>query len=144
MLTCTGCNLRLSADDFYPSNSNRCKLCLREYGRKYRAGIAVLVAASKPADWKRKTLDRAEYMRKWHADRPGYQTAKKRDWYERNPDRARARRLYRSALKAGKLVCQPCEVCGAAEVDGHHEDYSKPLEVVWLCRQHHLEVHQRK
>jgi hypothetical protein len=36
------------------------------------------------------------------------------------------------------LVPQPCEVCGATKVEKHHPDYSKPLEVRWLCREHHL------
>lgn len=45
------------------------------------------------------------------------------------------------ALCAGTLVRQPCEVCGAAKVEGHHEDYSKPLQVEWLCHRHHVERH---
>jgi ribosomal protein S27AE len=39
---------------------------------------------------------------------------------------------------------KPCEVCGATEnVHAHHDDYSKPLEVRWLCSRHHAEHHQR-
>jgi hypothetical protein len=44
-------------------------------------------------------------------------------------------------LKRGKLTRQPCEVCGAV-AQMHHDDYSKPLEVRWLCRGHHLEHHR--
>jgi hypothetical protein len=66
----------------------------------------------------------------------------KRDWYEKNPLRHSAREKYRGALRSGLLVRQPCEVCGDEKVDGHHDDYTKPLEVRWLCRKHHLEYHR--
>ncbi|MFC3331681.1 hypothetical protein ACFOEM_04310 [Paenalcaligenes hominis] len=36
-----------------------------------------------------------------------------------------------------------CEVCGKSKVDAHHDDYSKPLEVRWLCREHHMQHHAR-
>jgi hypothetical protein len=42
------------------------------------------------------------------------------------------------ALEEGRLVRQPCEVCGSLKTDSHHPDYSKHLEVQWLCRKHHL------
>lgn len=49
-----------------------------------------------------------------------------------------AYREYIKALKSGLLGRQPCVVCGSTKnIDGHHEDYSKPLEVTWLCRKHH-------
>lgn len=47
------------------------------------------------------------------------------------------------ALREGKLVKQPCGVCGEAEVEAHHPDYDKPLEVVWLCKKHHHAEHVR-
>jgi hypothetical protein len=47
----------------------------------------------------------------------------------------------KTAVRLGKLKRLPCEVCGAPETDGHHDDYSKPLDVRWLCRRHHAEVH---
>lgn len=43
-----------------------------------------------------------------------------------------------------RLTKQPCEVCGETEVEAHHEDYSKPLNVRWLCRQHHIDIHRSK
>jgi len=44
--------------------------------------------------------------------------------------------------RRGKLIPQPCEVFGCSEeAQKHHEDYSKPLAVQWLCRKHHMELH---
>lgn len=48
-----------------------------------------------------------------------------------------ARRAVSLAIRRGDLVRQPCEVCGNPRVDGHHDDYSQPLKVRWLCRSHH-------
>lgn len=46
-------------------------------------------------------------------------------------------------IKRGNIKKQPCIKCGAfAEM--HHEDYDKPLEIIWLCRKHHLELHKDK
>lgn len=49
-----------------------------------------------------------------------------------------------NAIRDGKLKRQPCEVCGDQKSQAHHKDYSKPLEVMWLCRKHHLEQHKKE
>ena len=46
-----------------------------------------------------------------------------------------------SALKSGKIKSLPCEICGKEKTQGHHEDYSKALDVVWLCVRHHNDRH---
>ena len=56
-------------------------------------------------------------------------------------DKDRARVLVRSALKSGIIIKSPCSVCGNPKAQAHHEDYSKPLGVVWLCSKHHTEKH---
>lgn len=50
------------------------------------------------------------------------------------------------AINNGKLQPGPCEyesdgVCLGA-IQAHHDDYSKPLDVRWLCRRHHKWVHR--
>lgn len=52
-----------------------------------------------------------------------------------------ARNKVTAAIATGRLVAQPCERCGAPKTHAHHEDYSKPLEVVWLCPKHHRARH---
>lgn len=64
----------------------------------------------------------------------------------RHPDREFARQMLGRAVRAGRIKPKPCKHCGSLNVQAHHPDYSKPLDVVWLCRKHHYEHHliQRK
>ena len=55
--------------------------------------------------------------------------------------RSVVRRKTRRYLAKGLLVKTPCHVCGSLEVEAHHADYSRPLDVVWLCKKHHKELH---
>jgi hypothetical protein len=56
-------------------------------------------------------------------------------------NKARAKAQY--ALKTGKLIEKPCEVCGE-KAEMHHEDYDKPLEVIWVCNKHHDIIHSER
>lgn len=63
-------------------------------------------------------------------------------WRRRNPKAAWAHSCLQSALRRGLIEKQPCEVCGAPEVDGHHDRYHEPMAVRWLCRGHHKALHK--
>lgn len=54
----------------------------------------------------------------------------------------KARYALRYAVKSGSVTKGPCEDCGSVEAEAHHDDYSKPLDVRWLCRQHHADYHR--
>lgn len=61
--------------------------------------------------------------------------------YHRNlntsPMRTVSREIWR-AKREGRWHPQPCERCGTTRnVVGHHEDYTRPLDITWLCRSHH-------
>ena len=62
-------------------------------------------------------------------------------YIKKYPLKDKARRMARDAVKNGLLVRKSCQVCGEKRVDGHHPDYSKPLEVLWLCKVHHNDIH---
>lgn len=72
-----------------------------------------------------------------------YAAQRGRVWYYANLDKARLlRRVYeavRTAVKRGILIRPTtCEVCGReGKIQGAHADYSKPLDVRWLCRSCH-------
>ena len=59
---------------------------------------------------------------------------------KKNPEKYNASKLVNNAVRDGRLKKQPCETCGN-DAQAHHDDYSKPPDVRWLCRKHHLEVH---
>lgn len=62
----------------------------------------------------------------------------------RDPRKARAHEAVKYALKTGQLTQAPCEACGARDVEAHHDDYSKPLEIRWLCHLCHCAHHKRE
>lgn len=54
------------------------------------------------------------------------------------PEKARARMQVKMALRKGELQKLPCEKCGSEKrIEAHHDDYSKPLDVQWLCKPCH-------
>lgn len=48
-----------------------------------------------------------------------------------------ARRYVMTMIERGKLKRKPCEVCGRLEVEAHHNTYEDPLDIRWLCSEHH-------
>lgn len=62
---------------------------------------------------------------------------------ERAEYKQRAKQILENAVKSGKLKRRPCIVCRNSKADGHHPDYSKPLEVIWLCRACHMKEHRK-
>ena len=51
----------------------------------------------------------------------------------------------RKCIASGILTKECCKVCGTNEdIEAHHEDYTKPLEIIWLCRKHHREHHKNQ
>lgn len=63
---------------------------------------------------------------------------------ETTPEKRRAREAVNNAIRDRKLNKQPCYACGAVKAEAHHENYSKPLDVTWLCRRCHKNVHAGK
>ena len=89
-----------------------------------------------------KLLKLAGVMR-YRKTEKGIQTYRRAiDKYRKNhPEIRKAHIAATNAIHAGKILKQPCEVCGENNSQAHHDDYSKPLIVRWLCVKHHQEHH---
>jgi ribosomal protein S27AE len=86
-----------------------------------------------------------EYQREWRKRNPTYSADAVRR-YRAKPDTApklRARETLARAVRQGRIErpaeCPRCGVVG--KIQGHHKDYSKPLEVEWLCGLCHGQEH---
>jgi hypothetical protein len=88
-----------------------------------------------------------EYMREYyHRTHKTYENIEKRNTrmlaaYHADKTKYRARMMVYSRVEHGTIIQEPCSLCGSTPVAGHHNDYSEPLEVVWLCRACHDMVH---
>jgi len=84
----------------------------------------------------------AKYKKLYRSRHP---EAKIRHFYAhkaKNPEKVKARAIAMAAIRSGKIVRLPCEVCGNPKSESHHDDYSKPLDVRFLCLKHHREFHK--
>lgn len=68
-------------------------------------------------------------------------TTYNKEWRKRNPEKVRAHTAINNAIRYGKIKRKPCEECGKEKSHAHHEDYSKVLDVKWLCSQCHKDAH---
>jgi len=126
---CLKCNKIKLINEFHKQismadgHTTQCKAC-----RKISDGINRQANKEKIALY-RQTAKRKEAENKRH-----------RAYRQKYPEKCLAGSLLRSAVRYGKIERKPCCVCGEIKSEGHHDDYSKPLDVSWLCNKHHIEV----
>ena len=132
---CAACKSTKPTTDFYRDKytSDRlgcyCKPCAKSKGRTgyYRHREKILAQKAE----RRKEPE-------WHSlQKPSLEA-----YRLRNMDKVNARQKTRRALAKGKIQKLPCETCGNARSYPHHHDYSKPLEVHWLCYSCHGKEHR--
>lgn len=127
------------------STSNRCHPCRRAWEIAWRERRKTegrpVVTPRMPREWHR------EYEAAYR-EKPGKRAtaAQNQKRYRSDPSlrfRHKARWMVNRAIMAGILNRQVCEICGVAKTQAHHDDYSKPLKVRWLCITHHAAVHAK-
>lgn len=127
LLHCKVCKFVKPESHFYRQVLSRCKECHKKAVRANRA-------------------EKIDYYLAYDRERaklPHRLELAKRVFQECNakfPDRRKARVIVGNAVRDGAIQRQPCWVCGG-KAEAHHPDYSRPLDVVWLCSKHHKEAH---
>ena len=124
---CPGCNLIKDASEFYARHT-RCKACVIARVRRRRlTNPAVRAYDRDRAKTPARVAKATEITKKWRSE---------------HPDAYRAQNAVNNAIRDGKIEKGPCEICGTtAHVHGHHKDYSRPLDVTWLCARCHHRLH---
>lgn len=133
---CTACKIEKPIEDFHkhitcPNRRGSCKACAIKRGSKWRKNNMQRVR-----EWKQRFYS-TERGKKSRIDGTYRYIAK-------YPEKKKALTMLNNAVRDGRIKKQPCLVCGEPIVQAHHEDYSKPLSVVWLCDQHHKELHRAR
>lgn len=140
---CKKCNTAKDDSEFYASNRTRCKDCVKASVSAYRQANLEKVRSY---DRMRGSMPHRVAARKAYQQTPAFaeshEAAVKR-WKAKHPERKRATTTVHNAIRDKRLI--PWPVCAIPECSdkpqGHHPDYSRPLDVVWLCDKHHKEAH---
>lgn len=134
MKTCTKCGESLPRSEFYahPLKGDglmgTCKECHRRTVAANRTAKRSQYAA----------YERERFRRPQRRERLAEYQLRMR---EAHPERRAARIAVGNALRDGRLTREPCRACGTTiRVQAHHADYSRPLDVEWLCFKHHREI----
>lgn len=125
-MLCRTCGEERQADDFYKGRLS-CKECVRA-NVKHRARTNPKV----------QEYDRA---RAKLPNRREHAADISRRWRQENPAAYKAQTALNNALRDGRIIKRPCELCERADVHAHHRDYSRPLDVIWLCPKCHHRLH---
>jgi len=135
MKTCFKCKKDKPLAEFYKHSAmadghlNKCKECTKADANKHRS----------------ENLERIrEYDRQRgkNPERRAANLAVNQAWRREDKRRQRAHGIVRRAIAKELLVRSPCCRCGNPKSLAHHEDYDKPLEVMWLCQPCHKQRHK--
>lgn len=150
MKECNRCKEFKLKDDFFKNKSTRdglytlCKSCVKKRREQYfktengKAKRKIYIAKANEEAKRGGNIG----QKKWAKKNQDKTSANEKRWTLKNPEKRIAHHAVRNAIYHGLLIKRPCEQCGNPKSQGHHPDYSKPLEVIWLCAQCHALEHK--
>jgi hypothetical protein len=148
MHTCRFCGKTPEETPFYKGMTNRCKECHKVEVRRNRAENVDFYRSYDAKRFKDDPRVKERQKRYFSTDAgKAAVTKSKKKWQSGNPDKRAAHILLNNAVKRGKIEKpEICENCGfksskPRSIHAHHEDYTKPLEVKWLCVACHKREH---
>lgn len=144
MLICKHCHTEKHEEDFYASSKSKCKECIKSSVKSHRERNIEKV---REYDKQRGNQPHRVEARKEYVKTEAGKQAKRRatsTYKKRYPMKYAAHVITRNAIRDGKLIqASNCSVCNSTEkIEGHHDDYTQPLLVRWLCEKCHKEWHR--
>ena len=131
---CSLCGEWKLEDDYYKNNRTANKLTVQ----CKQCHIQTAIKTRNPENKKR--INR-EYMRRARKTDPKKYRRRERIASRKRPknEKTKARKILNNAVRSGKIIRPAnCSECGKLrKITAHHDDYSKPLEVRWLCYECH-------
>lgn len=147
MKTCKKCLKELPLSLFYKHKAMKDGLlsfCIECVKSRVKAHRDVNLEQIKRYDRLRGKTEKRKLRNREYAKKHVKEHAKRiYEWRKRNLMKARAHCKVARAIRKGILNKQCCEVCSNENVEAHHPNYNEPLNVVWLCKQHHAELHRK-
>ena len=144
-MICARCK-KEQGDSFY-SNDKTCIVCRKVAAKGYREARREYWVEYDAKRYRNDPSRRegTELYSKTEAGKAVHRKAKDK-WLSSNPVKRAAHTKLGNALRSGTIV-KPlvCECCGGrpSRLNGHHDDYSKPLSVRWLCGVCHSAWHEK-
>ena len=149
MKVCNCCGKEKKLSDFY-SRYAKCKSCCYEVKKIYRKTDKGKEVRKKEAISARLNGKQQVRQKRYEVTDKGIEAIKRYEAkrYSSKEGKAKlaAKNAVKYALKVGKLIKQPCWLCGENMSQAHHSSYEKDmrLSVVWLCSAHHNEIHNQR
>ena len=141
-MKCKRCESDKDTTDFY-KNDKTCKPCRREMVKANRESKADYYRNYDKKRYKNDPRVRERHRSYVKSDAGKIAVARARKKYiERNPIKRAVHVITGNAIRDGRIIKNPCEVCGSKDVHAHHDDYSYPMSVRWLCAKHHKQWHE--
>lgn len=160
--TCVKCTQSKPSDQFYDQKGSKdgltssCKECKRKQSSEWKRNnpekVKVMrdrynpVKRHKAREYREKNLEKVRgYQRQWQENNRDKISKNVSNYLVKNPEKQKAHLKVLNAVRYGKLPkasTLQCDMCSGSAEQYHHEDYSKPLDVIPLCRFCHGEIHR--
>ena len=152
MKVCRVCGIEKDSNDFPARGGRVCKKCKCASAKEYRLkniGRVREYDRNRPNKEERKRKQKERLLRLKVEDHERFADLTYRRgnrWRKEHNQRQKAWGALNDAIRYGKLERPTvCSRCGSeGDIEAHHEDYSKPLDVMWLCVRCHNELHKEK
>lgn len=131
--------LREKSTQFFQENKEKCYEASKISYHKHKGEIALRRKVKRLTEDESDKRKRFEQGKKWRESNKEKSIEYVKQWMKNNKEKHSAHGKVYRAIKLGRLQRrESCDECmKMCKTEAHHEDYKKPLAVVWLCRTCH-------